>query len=79
VGTAISVALRESVAAVFGPLGGVTVGYRVSSKNSSNQHQSFPGNRFAVYLTKLRYDARASISFGDNLPAIRGIGGSASA
>jgi integrase len=27
------------------------------------------------YLTKLRYDARASVSLGDSLPAMRGIGG----
>lgn len=33
----------------------------------------------ANYLIKLRYDARASICFGDNLPAISGIGGSAAA
>ena len=27
------------------------------------------------YLTKLRYDASASMSLGDSLPAMRGIGG----
>jgi hypothetical protein len=31
------------------------------------------------YLTKLRYDARASMSGGDNFPAMRGIGGLAPA
>jgi hypothetical protein len=36
-------------------------------------------NRFAVHLTKLRYDARASISFADNLLATPGIGGAAAA
>lgn len=33
--------------------------------------------RFAVYFTKLRYEARASISFSDNLLAILGIGSAA--
>ena len=33
----------------------------------------------AVYLTKLRYDASASIWFGDKLPAMWGIGGPAAA
>ena len=33
--------------------------------------------RFAIHLTKLRYDARASISFADSLLAISGMGGNA--
>ena len=33
--------------------------------------------RVAAHLTKLRYDARASISFADSLLAISGIGGKA--
>jgi hypothetical protein len=36
-------------------------------------------NRFAVHLTKLMYDARASISFADNWLAIPGIGAAAAA
>jgi len=32
---------------------------------------------FAVYLTKLRYDASASIWFGDNFLEMSGIGGPA--
>jgi hypothetical protein len=36
-------------------------------------------NRFAVHLTKLRYEARASISFADNLLATPGMGGAAAA
>jgi len=31
--------------------------------------------RTPSYLTKLRYDARASMSLGESLPAMRGIGG----
>jgi hypothetical protein len=33
--------------------------------------------QFAIHLTKLRYDARASISFADSLLAISGMGGNA--
>ncbi len=33
--------------------------------------------RFVVHLTKLRYEARASISFADNLLATSGMGGAA--
>ena len=38
-----------------------------------------PLQSVAVYLTKLRYDARASILSGDRLPAMWGIGGPAAA
>jgi hypothetical protein len=36
-------------------------------------------NRFAVHLTKLRYDASASMSFADNLLATSGMGAAAAA
>jgi len=38
--------------------------------------RSSPRKGLAVYLTKLRYEASASISFGPNVLATRGIGDS---
>jgi hypothetical protein len=48
-----------------------SAGARPTSYAASTEHRS---NRLAIYFTKLRYEASASISFGPSLLATSGIG-----